>query len=363
MAEAQIDKLSLEIDYQAGQSATGIDNLVSSIEKLKNATSNTVSILTRVSNGIGKFKDRARELSEVDTDTFSTKFNKLITSINGINQIQEASGLKKTLNQLKQIPKVLEKLDEKTVDTFTDRIEKLTQALTPLANNLEKVQGNISNLPSKLNKVKNYTDKSTQSFNGLQKISNLLNFGVLVGIFTRLGSKLGEFTEKSAGYVEDLNLFNVSMGESTRQAKEFIDTISGTLGLDPSQMMRNMGTFNVMAEGFGIASDKAYIMSKNLTQLTYDFSSFFNLDFETSATKLRSALAGEVEPMRALGISLTQATLQQVAFENGITKSVATMSEAEKAQLRYIALMTRITEAQGDMGRTLDIYFFNKNIA
>lgn len=298
MAEAQIDKLSLEIDYQAGQSATGIDNLVSSIEKLKNATSNTVSILTRVSNGIGKFKDRARELSEVDTDTFSTKFNKLVTSINGINQIQEASGLKKTLNQLKQIPKVLEKLDEKTVDTFTDRIEKLTQALTPLANNLEKVQGNISNLPSKLNKVKNYTDKSTQSFNGLQKISNLLNFGAMIGIVQRLGNKFADFTQKSTEYVEALNLFNVSMGQSTKQAKEFVDNISDVLGLDPADMMKNMGVFNIMAEGFGIASDRAYIMSKNLTQLVYDIGSFYNLDFETASLKVKSALAGELEPVK-----------------------------------------------------------------
>lgn len=298
MAEAQIDKLSLEIDYQAGQSATGIDNLVSSIEKLKNATSNTVSILTRVSNGIGKFKDRARELSEVDTDTFSTKFNKLVTSINGINQIQEASGLKKTLNQLKQIPKVLEKLDEKTVDTFTDRIEKLTQALTPLANNLEKVQGNISNLPSKLNKVKTYTDKSTQSFNGLQKISNLLNFGAMIGIAQRLGNKFSGFTQKSTEYVEALNLFNVSMGASTKQAKEFVDNISDVLGLDPADMMKNMGVFNIMAEGFGIASDRAYIMSKNLTQLVYDIGSFYNLDFETASLKVKSALAGELEPVK-----------------------------------------------------------------
>lgn len=270
MAEAQIDKLSLEIDYQAGQSATGIDSLVSSVEKLKNATSGTVSILTRVSNGLSKFKNSTQQLSDINTDTFTTKFNTLMSSIGKINELQEGTGLKKTLNQLKQIPKVLEKLDEKTVDTFTDRIEKLTNALEPLANNLQKVQGNISNLPSKLNKVKTYTDKSTQSFNGLQKISNLLNFGAMIGIAQRLGNKFADFTQKSTEYVEALNLFNVSMGASTKQAKEFVDNISDVLGLDPADMMKNMGVFNIMAEGFGIASDRAYIMSKNLTQLTYD---------------------------------------------------------------------------------------------
>lgn len=294
MSEAQIDKLSLEIDYQAGQSATGIDSLVSSVEKLKNATSGTVSILTRVSNGLSKFKNSTQQLSDINTDTFTTKFNTLMSSIGKINELQEGTGLKKTLNQLKQIPKVLEKLDEKTVDTFTDRIEKLTNALEPLANNLQKVQGNISNLPSKLNKVKTYTDKSTQSFNGLQKISNLLNFGAMIGIAQRLGNKFADFTQKSTEYVEALNLFNVSMGASTKQAKEFVDNISDVLGLDPADMMKNMGVFNIMAEGFGIASDKAYIMSKNLTQLVYDIGSFYNLDFETASLKVKSALAGKI---------------------------------------------------------------------
>ena len=105
---------------------------------------------------------------------------------------------------------------------------------------------------------------------------------------------VAEFTSQSNKYVEDLNLFNVAMGESAEKAKDWIDTVSQALGLDPAEMMRNMGVFNIMAKGFGLASDKAYIMSKNLTQLSYDIASFYNLSFEEAQSKLTSAFAGKI---------------------------------------------------------------------
>jgi hypothetical protein len=106
--------------------------------------------------------------------------------------------------------------------------------------------------------------------------------------------------------------------------------------------------------GFGVAADKSALMSKNLTQLGYDLSSFFNITFADAMQKLQSGISGELEPLRRLGYDLSQARLQAVALSLGIDRSVNSMTQAEKSQLRYYAIMTQVTTAQGDMARTLE---------
>lgn len=105
--------------------------------------------------------------------------------------------------------------------------------------------------------------------------------------------------------------------------------------------------------GFGVAADKSALMSKNLTQLGYDLSSFFNISFADSMQKLQSGISGELEPLRRLGYDLSQAKLQAIALSLGIDRTVSSMTQAEKAQLRYYAILTQVTTAQGDMARTL----------
>lgn len=97
-------------------------------------------------------------------------------------------------------------------------------------------------------------------------------------------------------------------------------------------------------------------MSKNLTQLTYDISSFYNISADTAAEKLQSALSGQVMPMRQLGFAIEETTLKQVALNHGIEASVENMTQAQKAQLRYVAIMEQAGNigVLGDMARTID---------
>lgn len=162
------------------------------------------------------------------------------------------------------------------------------------------------------------------------------------------------FINKSNQYVEDLNLFTASMGEYASAAQEYAERVSEIVGIDPAEWLRNQGVFMTITKGFGVASDRAYTMSRNLTQLGYDISSFFNIPFEEAFQKLQSGIAGELEPLRRLGYDLSVARLQQEAYTLGIEKKVSAMTQAEKAELRYYAIMTQVTTAQGDMARTLN---------
>ena len=118
--------------------------------------------------------------------------------------------------------------------------------------------------------------------------------------------------------------------------------------------MKAQGVFNALASGFGVSADNAALMSRNLTQLAYDISSFYNIDVDDAIKKVQSGFAGQIRPVRDLGYDLSQARLEAVALANGIDKEVKSMTQGEKSQLRYIALMTQLTEVQGDLARTID---------
>lgn len=170
----------------------------------------------------------------------------------------------------------------------------------------------------------------------------------------QVGNVVSTWIKEASSYIENLNLFSVAMGNFSEEALEFANIASETLGLDPSIWIRNQGVFQTLLTGFGAVEDRAYKMSKNLTQLGYDISSFFNITVEESMQKLQSGISGELEPLRRLGYDLSQAKLEATALALGIDKSVNSMTQAEKAELRYYAIMTQVTTAQGDMARTLN---------
>lgn len=192
--------------------------------------------------------------------------------------------------------------------------------------------------------------KVAKSFGAFAKIS------IAYMILRRVANAMSNWITSSNEYIENVNLFQVSMGEYYDQAFEYAQLVNKKLGIDPSEWMRNQGVFMSMAKGFGLANEKAYQLSKGLNELTYDISSLYNEDIETAAKRLQSALAGEIEPIRRLGISISKATLEEFALSKGITESVASMTEQEKALLRGVKLMedAKRIGAIGDFAKTLE---------
>lgn len=254
-------------------------------------------------------------------NALSASLSKLENATKGI------SGLKEVTNQVKSLGNALDTLGTENAA----KISEISKTLSKLPVNMQKV---------------------ADSTNVFKK------FGLYLGkIGTSLavtGRVLRKFVNLSNDYIENMNLFNVSMGEYAKEAKVYAEQVADVMGIDPGEWMKSQGVFNTIITGFGVASDKAYLMSKNLTQLGYDLSSFFNIDAAEAMTKLRSGISGELEPLRQLGYDLSVARLQQEAYNLGITKSVSAMTQAEKSQLRYYTIMTQVTKAQGDMARTLE---------
>lgn len=234
-------------------------------------------------------------------------------------------------------------------------IDALTQSLNKLKNatkdglGLSAVSKETKKYASDMDKMSSSNKKTSASF------TDIFNKGKLVvGALTSVGKSIGSLINKSSEYNEIVNLFSVSLGKYANKAYDYANEVSAAMGIDTAEWMKNEGYFMTLATGFGVAGDRAYKMSEQLTQLGYDIASFNDLTVEDAMAKLQSGLAGELEPLRRIGYDLSQAKLEATAMALGIDKSVSSMTQAEKAQLRYYAILEQSTLAQGDLARTLE---------
>ena len=293
---------------------------------------------------------------------------------NLVNALQPLTTLGKSqlttfINQLSKLPQLASEFDNVNMDKFAASIERLASAMRPLADEMDKVSRGFSALPSKMQSIirtsakidtavktnkKSWADLFATTNTGYSRLNSLISTGAVLVALHKVKDVLTNSVKESNDYIENLNLFNVAMGEYATEAREYAEQVGEAAGIDPSQWMRNQAVIMDMTKSFGVSADAAYTMSKALTQLTYDFSSLYNLDIEESATKIQSAIAGEIEPIRRLGKDLSAAKLQLVATNLGILDNVDAMNQADKAMLRTIALLRQSTSAQGDLSRTLE---------
>ena len=346
----QIRNLDSALKSVDGSSADKIDKLATSLSKLNGLGS--IKLSSSVANQLKNIGSAAASLNGVD---FSS-IGKLSTALTPLGNIGKATGLNSTFNALKKLPDVAKSLAGLDLNSFTSQIQQLSNALAPLANQLNTVATAFTRLPTNIRRVVTATNSLTQT--NSRASTSYINLWAKLRMarvaVQSIGNTIASWLHTSNQYIEDMNLFNVALGEYASEAQKYAEQVGEVLGIDPGEFMRNQGTFNTIISGFGVASDKAYLMSKNLTQLGYDLSSFFNITVDDAMQKVQSGIAGELEPLRRLGYDLSVARLQEEALALGIEKKVSAMTQAEKSQLRYYAIMTQVTTAQGDMARTLN---------
>lgn len=364
---SSLDKLSASISALKSAS-TGLDGL-SKITSFMNGLANVD--LTQSTKGIRSVANALNKISSVnlgnmDFSGLGSKMNSLKNGLSPISSISDSSikslrGVSSAINSIAKIPSITKKLDSKTLDDFAEVCKKVASAISPLASKLDKVGRSFSSLPSKIKSAVNSTtrfssanQKASTSLSSLasqleaikKRAAQLVS---LKAIATYLANAVTKFND----FYEATDLFNNAMGELSGQATELINKMESLLGIDPTEAMTNIATIQSLATSFGLASDKAYILSKNLTQLAYDESSYWNKDTATTFTAIASAISGELEPIRRLGVDLSQARLQQELLALGFNKQVSSLSQADKAVLRYIAIMKQTANIQGNLAQTI----------
>ena len=154
--------------------------------------------------------------------------------------------------------------------------------------------------------------------------------------------------------VESENLFEVSMEGMAGAARKWSVKLREELGLNEYEVRRNVATFNVMFDSMGIGTQSAYDMATGLTQLAYDMSSFYNLEPHIAFEKLQAGITGEIEPLKRLGILVSENTVKQWAYNNALAKPGEELTEQQKVLARYGTIMDQTAKAQGDLARTID---------
>lgn len=179
----------------------------------------------------------------------------------------------------------------------------------------------------------------------LNNSSNVLRktFGALTGI--AIGDWLAAATEESISYIENLNLFTVAMGNATERGLEFVDTMAELYGMDPSNLYRYSGYFYQLTDAVNMSSEASASLSLSLTKASNDIASLFNLPIEQVVENLASGLQGMSRAVRKYGMDIRATTLQQTAYEYGLTDQVETMSEANRMALRYITMIEQVSNA------------------
>ena len=397
----EIQGLEFQIVNDSTQAVTGLQNLINTLNRLKTATNGGATGLSKTAQGIRELSNSLKGLNSGDASQKITRLTNALTALSQVGNVKISSsianqltaintalaGLKWTdgdkltslanglrplselgkanmttfINQLSKLPKVIEDLEAADIDKFTQQMTALAAAMKPFADEMQKVSNGFSAFPSKIQKLITSTEKYNASarkatFTTGKFTSGLkaLNVAAVAITFRKIGHFIAQAVTESNKYQEDLNLFTVALGQYAAEAQNYAEKVSDVMGIDPAQWLRNQGVFNTLLTGFGDTAERAQLMSQNLTQLGYDISSFFNISIEDAMQKLQSGISGELEPLRRLGYDLSQARLEQTALNLGIKESVANMTQAEKAELRYYAIMTQVTTAQGDMARTLE---------
>ena len=274
------------------------------------------------------------------------------------------SGLVKQVKTNADTQKILSAEIAKTKQQYAETSEKMganSAAAMKLKNNLLDMQiaqaklskelgGGLTHLQNFKNGLDAAATQLKKVGDGMVSAGKSLTYNVTLPLLA-VGTAA---TKMAMDAIESENLFEISMGKNATAAREWSEGLRESLGLNEYAVRKNVSTFNVMLDSMGMGSKASYDMATGLTQLSYDMASFYNLKPEEAFEKLQSGISGEIEPLKRLGIVINETTTKTYAYSHGIAKQGEALTEQQKIQARYGAIMEATGKAQGDLARTID---------
>lgn len=201
-----------------------------------------------------------------------------------------------------------------------------------------------------INEVTNVTNNYNKSCANLISTLGKLVAGGAIVKFSK------QCIEAASNLQEVANVVDVTFGKNANKINDWAKNQAASFGLSETAAKRYAGTYGTMAKQFGMTSDQAATMAIELTKLTGDVASFYNLEDKAAGTKLKAIFTGETEGLKELGVVMTETQLNAYAMTKGWGKTTKEMTEQEKVLLRYQYTMEKLGHAQGDFARTSDGY-------
>ena len=236
---------------------------------------------------------------------------------------------------MKKVDKVLKSAKVSDIKPKVD-LNSAKSSFNSFENIAEKSAGNVN---KKMNQIGSTIKRVGAIIAATFSVRAIVNFGK-------------QAVETASDLQEVQNVVDTAFGSMSYKMEQFADKAIKTYGISKLTAKRTASTYMAMASGMGIAANEASNMALDLTGLSADMASFYNISQDIADTALKSIFTGETETLKQFGIVMTQTNLQQFAYQQGIKKSIQQMTQAEQVQLRYNYVMQQTQLAQGDFART-----------
>lgn len=357
-----IDSLDIQIRSSAGSAAANIDRLADALGKMRaNAKLTTVTNnLNKLSEALGKLQGTSSGLNNI---------RGLAGAMKSLSQVEKGSGFNSLVNTLKKLPDIVNQLDANTLGAFSAKMRELAAALAPLASQLDRVGRSFANLPARISQIVTGTnrmasasrsaaaaqDDHNDSLNAMSinLAAGISNIQSLIGVLHTVRDQMAAILSDAIEWDGIQFRFGRAFGEDADETYDYVMKISEALKINAQQFMQYSSLYGSLLQGFGLTQDKVTTIAVGLTELSYDIWAAYNDRFKTledASEAVRSAITGEIEPIRNAGIALTEASLQEYLDSIGMaTVSIEKLTEAQKAEVRYAA-MVKAAMQQGIVG-------------
>lgn len=353
---------------------SGLISMVSALSKIggkasTQATKNLPALSAQLQNFV-------RQMNKIGALNFDmTNMSNLVTSISRLGSV--ASGRAVTnipllVDNLKYLFETLSK-----APNVSSNIIQMTQALGNLSNRsggaISGLNTSISSLSGSFLGFKASTGKALIGFKSFTR-QILSSMGIYLGLYGAI-REIKNAIDISSALTEVQNVVDVTFGDMSKKVNEFaqdsirqfgmseltlkqtasrFQAMGTAMGIDSSLIKKANEFLNKQTDGYIGLSDSMADVSLNLTKLTADMASLYNIDQDVVSQDLAAIFTGQTRPLRDYGLDLTQATLKEWAMKQGLDSDIASMSQAEKTMLRYQYVLANTQTAQGDFARTAD---------
>nr|DAT62353.1 MAG TPA: minor tail protein [Caudoviricetes sp.] len=409
-ASNALDKLANSLtNFQRSLSidTSKLTSISNSIQSIANAASSmntsgikNISTLTNSINRMGKIDTSGLSRISSALKTFSADMAG--TKVDGVGDIASIASSISRLGgvasgrAITNIPLLAKNLKQlfttlSTVPNVSENIIRMTNALAGLASTGAASGRAANSLGRNLNTYTASAKKATKSTFSLAAAFG--RFYATYFLVIRGIKSLWKSIEGTTDYIEAFNYYTVAFNKVGKEwGKDFekfgydnaedyaqsfgnrvnellgkmsglkVDVDSGlisesgmkNLGLNLQEITQYASQLASITNSLGQTGEVTTAISKSMTMLAGDISSLFNVDYSTVATNLQSGLIGQSRALYKYGIDITNATLQTYAYRYGIEKAVSEMSQAEKQQLRLLAILDQSKVSWGDLANTIN---------
>lgn len=327
--------------------STSIDAITASMRKLGGKQiSSAISNLPKLATGLQLFNKEINGIGALKFDTASlTSFVTSISRLGGKASTQAVANLPRLTVELKNLMNELSK-----APAVSENLVRMTEALSRLARTGRSSGTAATSLANSFglfgNRV-NFTRKSAFSI--------VTTFGKLytaVWSLARVFGFLKESINISSSLTEVENVVRQTFGKYEKMINDFAKTSIEKYGMSELSVKTFASRFQALGMALDIPQKQMAKMSVRLTALTGDMASFYDVAQSDVAKSLQSIFTGTIKPMRQYSVDFTQATLNEWLMKKGIDANVKSMSQAQKAMVRYYYTLERMEMVTDDFQRT-----------